>query len=130
VELRANVWLKDEKGECYGSRGMAFAVPGALWRDIFPGNAGFGAKAQDPADIVLPSSGSAPILGVPQARYGLVLRFESCLELGNELVQAGFHPTRDLGPTPVLQRGDGDSQFEFDSILGVEVTTAIAADDF
>ena len=61
---------------------------------------------------------------------GLVLRFESRLELGNELVKAGFHPTSDLGPTPVLQRGDGDSQFEFDSILGLEVTTAVAADDF
>jgi len=74
--------------------------------------------------------GPAPILGVPHARYGLVLRFESRLELGNELVKAGFHPTSDLGPTPVLQRGDGDSQFEFDSILGLEVTTAVAADDF
>ena len=61
---------------------------------------------------------------------GLALRFEPRLELGNELVKAGFHPTGDLGPTPVLQGGDGDSQFEFDSILGLEVTTAIAADDF
>ena len=45
-------------------------------------------------------------------------------------MKAGFHPTGDVGPTPILQRGDGDSQFEFDGVLGLKVTTAVAADDF
>jgi hypothetical protein len=52
------------------------------------------------------------------------------LELGIELVKAAFHPTADVRPTPILQRGDGDSQFELDGILGLKVTTAVAADDF
>ena len=43
---------------------------------------------------------------------------------------AGFHPTTDVRPTPILERGDGDSQFECDGILGLKVTTAVAADDF
>jgi hypothetical protein len=116
----------------YENGGMLWVEGGGLCRSWsivarnFSWKRRFSAKAQNIADIVLPSSrpaGSA-------ARCGLALRFEPRLELGNELVKAGFHPTRDRGPRPVLQRGNGDSQFEFDSILGLEVTTAVAADDF
>src|SRR6516164_6254921 len=55
-------------------------------------------------------------------------RFEAHLELGVELMKAVFHPTGDVGPAPILERGDGDSQFEFDGILGLKVTTAVAAE--
>jgi len=65
---------------------------------------------------------------VPQ--HGSAFRFEARLELGIELVKAGLHPTSDVSPTPILERDDGDSQFEFDGILGLKVTTAVAADDF
>jgi hypothetical protein len=63
----------------------------------------------------LPISGNA-------TPYGSALRFEPRLELGVELVKACFHMTGDVGPTPILERGDGDSQFEFDGILGLKVT--------
>jgi hypothetical protein len=48
--------LKEENGGCYASKGIAFAVSRALWREIFPGNTGFGARGQNIADIELPSS--------------------------------------------------------------------------
>jgi hypothetical protein len=130
VELRANVAAVRKTGGCYGSRGLAFAVPRALWREIFSGNAGSVQKRKTSLTLCCRAHGPLPISGSATRSCGLALRFEPRLELGNELVKAGFHPTGDLGPTPVLQRGDGDSQFEFDSILRLEVTTAVAADDF
>lgn len=118
------MWLKYvRRGACYGSRGLAFAVPGV------PGNAGSVQTRKTSLTLCCRAHGPLPISGSARS-CGLALRFEPRLELGNELVKAGFHPTGDLGPTPVLQGGDGDSQFEFDRILGLEVTTAVAADDF
>ena len=82
------------------------------------------------ADIMLAGLAAASPFGNAARSYGSALRFEPGLELGIELVQAGLHPTGDVSPTPIFERGDSDSQFEFDGILGLKVTTAVAADDF
>ncbi len=52
----------------------------------------------------------------------LGLGFEARLELSIELVQAILHPTGDAGPTPILQRSDGNSQFKLDRILRLKIT--------
>jgi hypothetical protein len=126
---------------CYRSSKLAFAVPRASWREIFSWKRGLGKKRRKSPDHARRARGRFPFRECrtfirfrgPLAldgSYGSALRFEPDLELGIELVQAGFHPTGDVGPTPILERGDGDSQFEFDRILGLKVTTAVAAHDF
>ena len=70
------------------------------------------------------------MFGNTSRSYGSALRFEPGLELGIELVKASFYFTRDTGPTVILERSDGDSQFEFEGVLGLKVTTTVAADDF
>ena len=67
---------------------------------------------------------------VKSALHGSVLRFEPYLELGIELVKAFFHPTGDLGPAPIFEGGNGNSQLQFDRVLGLKITAAVAADDF
>jgi len=121
--------LKDEKGGCYGSSELAFTVPRASWREIFSWKRGFGTKGRKSLTSCAELA-AASHFGNAARSYGSALRFKPGLELGIELVKAGFHPTGDIGPAPILERGDGDSQFEFDGILGLKVTTAVAADDF
>ena len=64
------------------------------------------------------------------ALHGSVLTFETHLELGIELVKAFFHPTGNLGPASIFEGGDGNSELEFDRVLGLKITAAVAADDF
>src|SRR5690348_7724480 len=118
-----------KNGGCYGSSELEIVVPGACWRRIFPWKRRLGRKRRKSLTSCSQSSRPLPISGMPYA-VSSALRFEAYLEPSIELVKAGLHPTGDVSPTPILERGDGDSQFEFDGILGLKVTTAVAADDF
>src|ERR1700747_762950 len=93
-------------------------------------HAGWVTKAKKIANIAARKACAASHFGEDATPYDSALRFEAHLELSVKLMKAGFHPTTDVGPTPILERGDGDSQFEFDGIRGLKVTPAVAADFF
>src|SRR5215472_12071649 len=69
-------------------------------------------------------------LGNESHRYGSTLRFEAHLELGIELVKANFYLTGDAAPAVILQRSDGDSQFQLQGVCRLKVSTAVAPQDF
>ena len=122
VRLRVNAAEKRKMGGCYESIDVSIVVPGASLRKFFVRNRGVGRTRW-----YRRARGRSHVSG-KLTRFGSDLRFEPGLKLGIQLVKAGFHATG-VGPTPILERTDGDSQFEFDGILGLKVTTAVAADD-
>lgn len=49
---------------------------------------------------------------------------------GVELMEALFDLARDFGPADIFQRGDGDSEFELQGFVGLEIAAAVTAEDF